>query len=49
MKLIYIEPAEYFTPSARTILEEGETDVAKKIAKKSEKKQPKKSPKTKKE
>ena len=49
MKKMYVEPAEYFTPSARKILEEGETDVAKKPAKKSEKKQPNKSPKTKKE
>ena len=40
MKLIYVEPAEYFTPSARKILEEGETDSTKKSVKKSAKKQP---------
>ena len=44
MKLIYVEPAEYFTPSMRKILEAGETETAKKPAEKSEKKQPKKSP-----
>ena len=41
MKLIYVEPAEYFTPSARKILEEGETDSTKEPDKKSAKKQPK--------
>ena len=39
MKLIYVEPAEYFTPSARKILEEGETDSTKKPVKKPAKKQ----------
>lgn len=41
MKLIYVEPAEYFTPSARKILEEGETDSTKQSVKKSAKKQQK--------
>ena len=41
MKLIYVEPAEYFTPSARKILEEGETNSTKKPDKKPAKKQPK--------
>ncbi len=27
MKLIYVEPAEYFTPSMRKILEAGETET----------------------
>ena len=39
MKLIYVEPAEYFTPSARKILEEGEINSTKKPVKKSAKKQ----------
>jgi len=43
MKLIYVEPAEYFTPSARKILEEGETGSTKKTDKKLAKKQTKKS------
>ena len=41
MKLIYVEPAEYFTPSARKILEAGETDSTKKPVKKPVKKQQK--------
>lgn len=41
MKKMYVEPAEYFTPSARKILEEGETETAKKPDKKSAKKQQK--------
>ena len=41
MKLIYVEPAEYFTPSARKILEEGEIYSKKKPVKESEKKQQK--------
>ena len=41
MKLIYVEPAEYFTPSARKILEEGETNSTKRPVKKSAKKQQK--------
>ena len=41
MKLIYVEPAEYFTPSARKIPEEGETDSTKKPDKKLAKKQQK--------
>ena len=41
MKLIYVEPAEYFTPSARKILEEGETNSTKKPIKKPVKKQQK--------
>ena len=36
---MYIEPEEYFTESARKILEEGETDSTKKSVKKPEKKQ----------
>ena len=39
MKLIYVEPAEYFTPSARKILEEGEINSEKKPDKKPAKKQ----------
>lgn len=34
MKMNYVEPKEYFTPSARKILEEGETKSAKKTDKK---------------
>lgn len=41
MKKMYVEPAEYFTPSARKILEEGETDSIKKPDKKLAKKQQK--------
>ena len=41
MKLIYVEPAEYFTPSARKILEEGEKVSEKKPVKKPAKKQQK--------
>ena len=43
MKLIYVEPAEYFTPSARKILEEGEKVSEKKPVKKPAKKQTNKS------
>ena len=41
MKKMYVEPAEYFTPSARKILEEGETNSTKKPIKKPVKKQQK--------
>lgn len=34
MKMNYVEPKEYFTPSARKILDEGETKSAKKTDKK---------------
>ena len=34
MKKMYVEPAEYFTPSARKILEEGEKVSEKKPVKK---------------
>lgn len=34
MKLIYVEPAEYFTPSMKKILEEGEKVSEKKPVKK---------------
>lgn len=43
MKMNYVEPKEYFTPSARKILEEGETKSAKKTDKKTATKIPKKS------
>lgn len=49
MKKMYVEPAEYFTPSARKILEEGENNVAKNPVKKTKKKQPKKSSKAQKD
>ena len=43
MKMIYIEPDDYFTESMKKILEEGDKGVTKKVVKGTAKKQPKES------
>ena len=43
MKMIYIEPDDYFTESMKKILEEGDKDVPKKAIKGTAKKKPKES------
>ena len=43
MKMIYIEPDDYFTESMKKILEEGDKDVTKKAFKGTAKKQQKES------
>ena len=45
MKMIYIEPDDYFTESMKKILEEGDKDAPKKPVKRTAKKQQKESPK----
>ena len=47
MKMDYVEPKEYFTPSMKKILEEGELKSAKKADKKTATKTPKKNKKEK--
>ena len=43
MKMIYIEPDDYFTESMKKILEEGDKDAAKRPVKRTAKKQQKES------